>query len=263
MNKNVCFALFFSVALIIAFPLKVLADKTEEQYNHARELLEQNDFQGAQAELESILNKKPNYEKAKVLLGVTLTRLSQQAANKGDRSTAVADLRAALQLEPDEAYWHKALGELLKVQGDAEGARKEMALAAQLSPDDWFLARAAGSGASPETQKEGGANAEVNAPPRTRPYTVGNGVTPPVPIEKPEPPYSEKARRFKYQGSVVLSIVVNAQGEVEQASVVKPLGLGLDQNALQSVRTWKFQPATLNDTPVPVRVMIEVSFRLF
>jgi periplasmic protein TonB len=94
-------------------------------------------------------------------------------------------------------------------------------------------------------------------------YSVGGNVSAPIPIYKPEPPYSEEARKAKYQGTVVLWIVVDTQGDVQQAQVVKPLGMGLDENAVRTVKTWKFKPATRNGAPVPVRVMVEVSFRLF
>ena len=95
-------------------------------------------------------------------------------------------------------------------------------------------------------------------------YSVGGGVSAPIPIYTPEPAYSEEARKAKYQGTVVLWIIVDAQGNVvPDVRVVKPLGLGLDEKAVEAVKTWKFKPATKNGTPVPVRVMVEVSFRLF
>jgi TonB family protein len=94
-------------------------------------------------------------------------------------------------------------------------------------------------------------------------YSVGFGVSAPIPIYKPEPAYSEEARKAKYQGTVVLWIVVDAQGNVTDCRVVRPLGLGLDEKATETVRTWKFKPALRNGTPVPVRVIVEVSFRLF
>jgi TonB family protein len=94
-------------------------------------------------------------------------------------------------------------------------------------------------------------------------YSVGGSVTAPIPIYKPEPPYSEEARKAKYQGTVVLYIIVDAQGNVTDARVVKPLGLGLDEKALDTVRTWKFKAGMRNGIPVAVRVMVEVSFRLF
>jgi periplasmic protein TonB len=95
------------------------------------------------------------------------------------------------------------------------------------------------------------------------PLSVGGNVSAPIPIYKPEPPYSEEARKAKYQGTVVLWIVVDTAGNVTDAQVVKPLGMGLDENALRTVKTWKFKPAMRNGAPVPVRVMVEVSFRLF
>ncbi len=94
-------------------------------------------------------------------------------------------------------------------------------------------------------------------------YSVGGGVSAPVPIYKPDPAYSEEARKAKYQGTVVLWITIDANGSVMDCKVVKPLGMGLDEKAVESVRTWKFKPAMRNGTPVPVRVMVEVSFRLF
>jgi len=95
------------------------------------------------------------------------------------------------------------------------------------------------------------------------PYSVGGGVSAPIPIYKPEPAYSEEARKAKFQGTVVLWIVVDAQGNVIDPKVVRPLGLGLDEKALETVRTWKFKPALRNSVPVPVRVIVEVTFRLF
>ena len=94
-------------------------------------------------------------------------------------------------------------------------------------------------------------------------YSVGGNVSAPVPIYKPEPPYSEEARKAKYQGTVVLLIVVDRQGDVTDINILKPLGMGLDEKAVSTVRTWKFQPALRNNTPVAVRVSVEITFRLF
>jgi periplasmic protein TonB len=94
-------------------------------------------------------------------------------------------------------------------------------------------------------------------------YSVGGGVSAPIAIYKPEPAYSEEARKAKYQGTVVLWIIIDAAGSVTDCKVVKPLGLGLDEKAIETVRTWKFKPAMKNSSPVPVKVSVEVSFRLF
>jgi TonB family protein len=94
-------------------------------------------------------------------------------------------------------------------------------------------------------------------------YSVGGGVTAPIPIYKPEPPYSEEARKAKHQGVVVLYIVVDSVGNVTDIRVIRPLGLGLDEKAVDTVRTWKFKPGMRNSVPVNVRVLVEVQFRLF
>jgi TonB family protein len=94
-------------------------------------------------------------------------------------------------------------------------------------------------------------------------YRLGGEVSYPVAIYHPEPPYSEEARKKKHQGTVGLQIVIGADGSVTDAVVVKPLGYGLDENAVKTVRTWKFKPAMRQGVPVPVRVFVEVTFKLF
>ncbi|MGH9449896.1 MAG: energy transducer TonB [Terriglobia bacterium] len=93
-------------------------------------------------------------------------------------------------------------------------------------------------------------------------YSVGGGVSEPVAIYSPDPPYTEQAREAKFQGDVVLSVVVEPDGSVTEVQVVKPLGLGLDQSAVKTVRTWKFKPGLRNGVPVPVRMLIDVTFHL-
>ena len=94
-------------------------------------------------------------------------------------------------------------------------------------------------------------------------FSVGNGVSAPIPIYSPEPAYSEEARKAKFGGIVLLWIVVDAQGIVRNVRIAKPLGMGLDEEAVKTVSTWKFKPALRQGVPVPVQVQVEVSFRLF
>jgi TonB family protein len=93
-------------------------------------------------------------------------------------------------------------------------------------------------------------------------YRPGGGVTNPVAIYKPEPQYSEEARKAKWQGAVLLSLVVDESGNPIDIKVIRPLGLGLDEMAIQAVSQWKFKPGTLNGKPVKVQAQIEVTFRL-
>jgi len=93
-------------------------------------------------------------------------------------------------------------------------------------------------------------------------YRVGNGTTAPVVLYKKEPEYSEEARKAKYQGTVVLYIEVDPSGRAINPRVVRSLGLGLDEKALEAVRQWKFKPGYRNGKPVTVAATIEVNFRL-
>jgi len=95
------------------------------------------------------------------------------------------------------------------------------------------------------------------------PFSVGGNVTAPVAIYQPEPPYSEEARKAKFSGTVLLSVVVDAQGNTRDIQVVKPLGMGLDEKAVETIRTWRFRPGRRNSVPVPVRLLVEITFRLF
>jgi TonB family protein len=90
-----------------------------------------------------------------------------------------------------------------------------------------------------------------------------SNVTPPRAISKPQSPYTPEARRKRTQGIVQLWIVIDAQGNVSQVQESsKPLGDGLDESAIATVKTWKFHPATRDGAPVQVRVAVEVSFHL-
>lgn len=94
-------------------------------------------------------------------------------------------------------------------------------------------------------------------------YRVGGGVRAPVPIYSPQADFTDGARRAKYQGVCLLSLVVDAEGMPQNPRVVRPLGLGLDEKALEAVRTWRFKPATLNGLqPVKIMITVEFNFRL-
>ncbi|HYL34360.1 MAG TPA: TonB family protein [Bryobacteraceae bacterium] len=93
-------------------------------------------------------------------------------------------------------------------------------------------------------------------------YRIGNGVTPPKLLSKVEPEYTEEARAAKYQGTAALSVEIRPDGFADNIRVIKGLGLGLDQNAVNAVLQWQFQPGTKDGAPVPVQATIEVNFRL-
>jgi TonB family protein len=93
-------------------------------------------------------------------------------------------------------------------------------------------------------------------------YRPGGGITNPIPISRPEPQYSDEAKQAKWQGAVLVSVVIDQTGKPINIKVVRPLGLGLDEKAIEAVSQWKFQPGMKDGVAVPVQAQIEVSFRL-
>jgi TonB family protein len=93
-------------------------------------------------------------------------------------------------------------------------------------------------------------------------YRVGGGITAPVPLYRPEPQYSKEALNAKYQGTVVLYVEVDPTGQPRNIKVVRALGLGLDEKAVEAVGKWRFRPGMKDGQPVTVAATIEVNFRL-
>jgi len=94
-------------------------------------------------------------------------------------------------------------------------------------------------------------------------YHIGADVSAPKLVFSPDPQFSEEAKRAKYQGVCVVSLIVDAQGNPRRVQVVRHLGKGLDKKAVEAVRQYKFEPAMHNGEPVAVEVNIEVNFRLY
>jgi TonB family protein len=90
----------------------------------------------------------------------------------------------------------------------------------------------------------------------------GEEVTAPVVIDKRQPPYPEEAREAKYQGRVVLRMVIDEQGAVRDVEVVEGQPYGLTEAAVAAARTWTFHPARHRGEPVAVLYMITINFRL-
>lgn len=94
-------------------------------------------------------------------------------------------------------------------------------------------------------------------------FRVGGGVSAPRALDTPDPEYSEEARKAKYQGTVVLWLIVGPDGKPRDIKVARALGMGLDQKAIEAVRNWKFSPAMKDGKPVAVQINVEVNFRLY
>lgn len=94
-------------------------------------------------------------------------------------------------------------------------------------------------------------------------FRVGGGVSAPKVTYQPDPEYSEEARKAKYQGVCVLSLIVGPDGKPRDVKIARSLGLGLDEKAIEAVNQWKFEPAQKDGKPVAVAINVEVTFRLY
>ncbi|HMD09142.1 MAG TPA: energy transducer TonB [Candidatus Acidoferrum sp.] len=150
--------------------------------------------------------------------------------------------------EPDAALF--AIGDDYKVLNEAGPTQVAQGPGATDEGASTEKAAASAAGAS------GGALAGI-----ARPGVAG--VTVPACVFCPDPSFTDAARAAKFNGSVVLQVVVTADGHAENISVVRKAGYGLEQSAIETVRKWQFRPAKGPDgNPVATVVPIEVTFRI-
>jgi protein TonB len=94
-------------------------------------------------------------------------------------------------------------------------------------------------------------------------YSVGGDVSAPRLIYQVDPEFSEEARKAKFQGEVLVALIVDAAGRPTQVRVIRPVGMGLDEKAMEAVRQYKFAPAKKGGTPVAVQLNVAVNFQIF
>jgi TonB family protein len=173
--------------------------------------------------------------------------LADVRARQGNADEADALFKSAIATEDpkslNEAVAMSMYATFLKRQGRTEEAANYLDRAKQV-----YMA----SSVRPNTSPAGASG----------PYRIGGPVTAPRVLSKIEPEYSEEARLAALQGTVVLSVVIGADGMAQDIVVARPLGLGLDDKAVAAVSQWRFQPGTRGGEPVPVFATIEVNFRL-
>jgi len=92
---------------------------------------------------------------------------------------------------------------------------------------------------------------------------VGGGVSAPEVIFQVDPEFSEEARKAKFSGDLYVSVIVDEQGRPTHVRVVRAIGMGLDEKAIEAVKQYKFKPAMLHGKPVKVAVDVNVRFQIF
>jgi len=100
--------------------------------------------------------------------------------------------------------------------------------------------------------------------PEVKNFKIGaDGVTPPKILYKQEPDFTEPARKYGVQGVVGLNVVVDRTGRISDVRIVRAVGMGLDENAIEAVKTWRFDPATKDGVPVAIAIYIEVAYHFY
>jgi protein TonB len=94
-------------------------------------------------------------------------------------------------------------------------------------------------------------------------HRIGGGVSAPQVLFAPEPEFSEEARKAKVAGNVLVYLQVDPSGKPIHVRVIRGIGLGLDEKAMEAVRQYKFKPAMENGHPVTVEMNVEVNFQIF
>jgi TonB family protein len=95
-------------------------------------------------------------------------------------------------------------------------------------------------------------------------YVPGQvGVVAPALIYAPEAEFSDEARRNKYQGVCMVAVIVDTHGNPQNLRVIRALGMGLDEKALEVIRRYRFKPGTKDGKPVPVQITVRIDFNLF
>src|ERR1700678_2704057 len=95
------------------------------------------------------------------------------------------------------------------------------------------------------------------------PRRIGGGVSAPQLIFQVEPEFSEEARKAKAAGNVLVNLWVDEQGHPTHVHVIRGVGMGLDEKAVEAVKQYKFKPAMENGKPVLVELNVEVNFQIF
>jgi len=98
--------------------------------------------------------------------------------------------------------------------------------------------------------------------PDTKVYKVGNGVSAPVPLVRPQPAYDSADLARNVHGDVVLSVTVDPQGLPHDIHVLRPLDPAVDKKVMEALAKWKFQPGMKDGKPVTVQASVVIEFNV-
>lgn len=96
----------------------------------------------------------------------------------------------------------------------------------------------------------------------TEVFKIGGEVSAPKKLYDPDPDYPKEALQSKLQGTCSLELIVGADGKPRDIEVTHKLGSGLDEKAIEAVKSWRFEPAMKNGKPVAVRILVSINFHI-
>lgn len=194
-----------------------------------------------------------------------------QSLSKDDNASRVFDMKAVGKWAKQKTSIEIESGASSPEMADIEKAMNAVFLApgeslANAAPDYWkeYLNNP-DAGVKPKFGALSSSGRPHNSSPEQENgiYRVGGGVKPPHATHSPDPEYSEIAREARYHGTCVLQLVAGRDGSPHDVRIVYPTGLGLDEKAVEAVRSWRFDPGTKDGEPVAVQIDVEVTFRLY
>ena len=260
-------------ALVSFLAAAAFAQTAEEFYSRAQQSLADKQMDKVVEECTRAILLEPGFQEALILRATAYSNLNQRDRAVADLDIvlkehpravtfvfrgnqhmllkkydlALADFNEAIRRMPSRSGVYEMRAEAKMRLGDIVGAGEDRAKAAdQVSPSRIGYSAKAGQ----ETD------------PKSTVYKIGGGVSAPKVISQKEPLYTEDARAAKIQGAVVVTLVVDEAGLPRDIRVVRPLGNGLDEKAIEAVLQWRFKPSLKDGHPVAVHATIEVNFRL-
>jgi TonB family protein len=184
----------------------------------------------------------------------------------GDLDGALAAYKEAMARNPDEAFSHRDLAELLAKKGDLDGAITQARESIRIAPDrargHFVLAnilRSKGDKAEAAKEMQIATALEAKNPPRR--IRVGGVVMSKKLIYQPRPAYPREAKKAGIQGTVRLEVVIAKDGKVQDMKLRSGHPI-LAKAAMKAVSKWRYQPSLLSGEPVEVVTEADVNFAL-
>jgi TonB family protein len=277
---------FFTLALLMGGTIPALGQDLHKSLNdlyRGKILILRSPTKSAHIDLDGTADPKPHKSTEPWTM---YGRMLVEDVKLGKNKLEVDGARLAYQSDDarKQLVPHKSSSRLvvrIKLQqppGSMEEATAALARAFALTPDDvvnsvpefWrsYLQGLVAPHPGETSEAEARKNALADFGKRTESggdqvFMVGGEVKAPKITHQPEPEYSEEARSIRFQGTAGFDVVVDRKGVISHIQIKRAAGMGLDEKAMEGLKSWRFKPATRNGEPVAVALYIEVAFHLF